>query len=87
MAYMGFALGTGGGAASSSGASICDRRHALRRIFAREPAALEDLLATVAAGRVRARLWTCTGAFVPVLCGRGVLPCAVCCSCAAGQLP
>jgi len=50
VAYMGFLLGAVGG---PTGTSITDPNHTLRRLFAREPIALEDLLATTADGKVR----------------------------------
>ncbi|GBF95128.1 hypothetical protein Rsub_07712 [Raphidocelis subcapitata] len=55
VAYMGFLLGSGDGGGGcfgcAGGLSIADAAHPLRRLFAREPAALEDLMATTAAGK------------------------------------
>jgi hypothetical protein len=57
---MGFLMGAlgagrGGGAAAGGGAGtgLSDPRHTLRRLFARDPAALEDVLATTAEGKAR----------------------------------
>ena len=49
VAYMGFVMG-----AASEGTHLNDTRHNLRRLFATEPVALQDLLAALATGQVRA---------------------------------
>lgn len=67
VAYMGFLMGhvrrrggnaegSGGldtGSFHSAGTSLDDPRHTLRRLFVKEPAALEDLIATTSDGKVR----------------------------------
>jgi hypothetical protein len=65
VAYMGFLMGAVGRGASCGGAAappavtIADgagageARHTLRRLFAREPGALEELMAVTGEGRVR----------------------------------
>ena len=65
VAYMGFLMGSLGGARgggadadanpASVGTSLADPRHTLRRLFARDPGCLEDLLATTIQGLPRAR--------------------------------